>query len=154
MKTVFRNILLVFTALLFVLPADARQKRKKKKVKTQAAVKRAPIPMIYYMESYGSVCCPKDPKWDKEPFKEYVARFNKEHNVHIEEIYSQPRGREGEYIVILPLDELSPALKKKFVEERIVIETPEQQEAARQLLADPKSAITFIEGNLADFRMK
>lgn len=154
MKVIFRNILLIVAALLLVLPANARQKKKKKKTKIQAAVRRPPIPMIHYMESYGSVCCPKDPKWDKEFFKDYVARFNRENNVLIEDIYGQARGREGEQLFILSLDELSPALKRKFVEGRLEVLSPEEQEAARKLLADPKPAIEFMEGNPADFKMK
>jgi len=157
MKVIFRNLLLLGTALLLVLPADARQKKKTKKktVKnSQVAVKNT-APMIVYTESYGSVCCPRDIHWDQEFFTDYVTRFNTEHKVSVKEIYSQARGREGEQIFLVTLSELSPALKKKFVEQRIVQETPERKEEVMKLFQQPQPVSTFInDANASDLLLK
>lgn len=156
MNIILRNTILVLAALLLTIQADA-QKRKIKKAKAvkTKTVKQAAAPMIMYVESYGSVCCPKDPKWTKEFFPDYVKRFNTEHKVTIKEVYNQAQGREGEQVFAVTLKELSPALKKKFIEDRIRItdEDAERKQQAIQLMNHPKPVSEFIQGDITPLKI-
>ena len=72
---------------------------------------------VRVVESYGSVCCPRDPLHDHH-LKNFVKNFNDKHKTHISEMYRLIRGREGEGYLYLTLNELTPKMRKVFVEER------------------------------------
>ncbi|WP_300675299.1 hypothetical protein [Soonwooa sp.] len=74
---------------------------------------------IFYSESYGSTCCPKDPQWDNSPTREeFVADFEKLNQTKISETYREKRGKEGETVFYYTLKNLPNALKIKFIQER------------------------------------
>ncbi|MFB9077964.1 hypothetical protein ACFFWB_11215 [Flavobacterium procerum] len=74
---------------------------------------------IFYTESYGSSCCPKDLQWDNKPTREeFIDYFEKENNVKIKNTYYESRGKEGEAIFYYPLKELPNNLILKFILER------------------------------------
>lgn len=156
MKAILRNTILVLAALLLTIQTDA-QKRKTKKVKAvkTKTVKQSAAPMIMYVENYGSVCCPKDPKWTKEFFPDYVKRFNAENKVNIKEVYNQAQGREGEQVFAATLKELSPALKKKFIEDRMRItdESTERKHQVLQLMNHPRPVSEFIQGDITPLKI-
>ena len=62
---------------------------------------------VRVVESYGSVCCPRDPLHDHH-LKNFVKNFNDKHKTHISEMYRLIRGREGEGYLYLTLNELTP----------------------------------------------
>ncbi|MCH5718664.1 hypothetical protein [Niabella hibiscisoli] len=58
--------------------------------------------VVYRTESYGSVCCPKDPRWeiaDEDPA--FVKEFEQRYQTHITETYRQNNGKEGEHSVFI-----------------------------------------------------
>lgn len=69
-----------------------------------------------YSLSYGSVCCPKDLKWnEKEAIKTTIQNFEKENNVLMKGTYKTIDGKEGEctyYFSFLGWDTVT---KKKFL---------------------------------------
>lgn len=74
---------------------------------------------IYYTESYGSACCPRDQQWDNKPrLKDFITLFEKENKVTITDTYKKRRGKEGEAIYYYPLKDLPNNLKLKFILER------------------------------------
>lgn len=74
---------------------------------------------IYYTESYGSACCPRDQQWDNKPvLKDFITLFEKKNKVTITDTYKKRRGKEGEAIYYYPLKDLPNNLKLKFILER------------------------------------
>ncbi|UIR57338.1 hypothetical protein LZQ00_05850 [Sphingobacterium sp. SRCM116780] len=74
---------------------------------------------IYYAESYGSVCCPRDQQLDNKPTREeFITDFEKENNVKIIDSYKELRGKEGEVAYFYTLKGLSNKLKLKFILDR------------------------------------
>ena len=74
---------------------------------------------IFYDESFGSVCCPKDQQWDNKPTREeFISYFEKDNKVKIENTYKKIRGKEGEAIFYYSLKEIPNNLKLKFILER------------------------------------
>lgn len=73
----------------------------------------------FYEESFGSICCPKDPQYDNKPTrKEFLSYFEKKNNVKIGEVYRKAMGKEGEHMFYYPLKDLTNELKLKFILER------------------------------------
>ncbi|MDR6969614.1 hypothetical protein J2X31_003647 [Flavobacterium arsenatis] len=74
---------------------------------------------IYYTESYGSDCCPRDQQLDNKPTREeFISFFEKENKVKITDTYAEMRGKEGEVNFYYTLNQLSNHLKLKFILER------------------------------------
>ncbi|XZF14613.1 hypothetical protein ACTHGU_00600 [Chitinophagaceae bacterium MMS25-I14] len=74
---------------------------------------------VYYSEGYGSVCCPRDPRWDNiSALMPFVADFEKRHHVKIRGTYTQVYGKEGEHNIFLTLEGLSLQQKLEFILER------------------------------------
>ena len=111
--------------------------------------------MAVYTESYGSVCCPKDPKWGQELLVDYVGRFNQQHGTEVKEIYEQMRGREGERIFVLTLAELNAKQQEEFIMERTKDRSVTEKQDALHLLHSPKLVTDFIKtDNVQQFRVK
>ena len=156
MNKISSILLFIVMAVVMAFPADAQRKKVKKKkvVKTQKVVKKS-TPMIAYQESYGSVCCPKDKKWDGEFLHDYIKRFNTENNTNITDIYEQMRGREGERIIVLTLKELDPKMREKFIKDRIKEMEDNDKQAALHLMHSEKPITDFINQKDYDqFRVK
>lgn len=75
--------------------------------------------LIYFSESYGSGCCPKDPQWDNSQTREeFVKRFESDNQIKIGGTYINPQGDEGEAEFYYSLVQLSNNLRLKFIKER------------------------------------
>ncbi|SUJ04937.1 hypothetical protein U0038_10750 [Sphingobacterium spiritivorum] len=73
----------------------------------------------YRSEQYGSVCCPKDPRWEIiEEDGPFIKDFENRNNVRIKGIYRQNNGKEGEHITYYTLPGLSPEQRLKFIVEK------------------------------------
>lgn len=71
---------------------------------------------VYFTDCYGSVCCPRDPKWDlKINDKQFIAQFEKLQHVKTGNTYHQITGKEGEHCTYYTLDGLKPLLKLRFI---------------------------------------
>nr|WP_249665423.1 hypothetical protein [Mucilaginibacter sp. Bleaf8] len=71
---------------------------------------------FYLAESYGSVCCPRDPQW--ELFEEdvpFMKAFEKKHKVNITETFRQTYGKEGEHTVYYTLPKLTTKQRLIFI---------------------------------------
>lgn len=93
---------------------DKASKNTKETVKKE--VKQEGIDMhtpIHLTESYGSVCCPKDPKHNKH-IKKYIAVFEQRNKVTIPTYYVI-QGREGEATYFLNLDNLNEKQQLQFL---------------------------------------
>jgi hypothetical protein len=76
--------------------------------------------LIYYEESYGSVCCPRDPKWNlKNSLKKFIMNFEKSHNVKIGKVYVESYGDEGEHVCYFTLSSLTGKQKVEFISKRL-----------------------------------
>ncbi|WP_185965912.1 hypothetical protein [Flavobacterium sp. ZT3R18] len=74
---------------------------------------------VYFSESYGSVCCPRDEQWDNRPSRdEFAANFEKINKIKITNTYREPHGKEGEAFYYYSLKGLSNKLKLNFILER------------------------------------
>ncbi|MNU90235.1 hypothetical protein D3C71_800950 [compost metagenome] len=72
---------------------------------------------VYRKESYGSVCCPRDPKWDNVDKDELFLR-DFEHRSHLNVTkgrYVQMEGKEGEKSIYYTLPGLSSAQRLQFL---------------------------------------
>jgi hypothetical protein len=72
---------------------------------------------VYRRESYGSVCCPRDPKWDNVEEDELFLR-DFEHRSHLKVTtgrYVQMEGKEGEKSIYYTLPGLSSAQRLEFL---------------------------------------
>ncbi len=75
--------------------------------------------MFEYSESYGSVCCPKDPAWNqKVGLKEFISKFEKENVISLKETYMVIQGKEGEKTYYLSFKGWPKKMKDKFIKER------------------------------------
>ncbi len=90
--------------------AQTEQKAAKKQQQNKDIDMHTPIHLV---ESYGSVCCPKDPKHDRH-IKKYIAVFEKTNNVDITTYYVV-QGKEGEATYFVNLDKLNGKQQAKFL---------------------------------------
>lgn len=75
--------------------------------------------VVYRTESYGSVCCPRDPRWeiaDKTPA--FIKAFEQRNNVHIRSTYRQNNGKEGEHTIFYTLPGLTTEQRLSFILEK------------------------------------
>lgn len=74
--------------------------------------------IFYHKESFGSICCPKDPKWEiKERLDGYIASFEKTNNIKSGDVYKKVTGKEGEQILYFTLSNLRKEQKLNFLQE-------------------------------------
>lgn len=76
---------------------------------------------VYYTESYGSSCCPRDPKWKMTSVEESVKKFEKKFGKKIH-YHQKNNGKEGEKIFYYTLEGLSKNEKLEFILERKMID--------------------------------
>lgn len=63
---------------------------------------------VYYADSYGSVCCPRDPKWDrKQDDTSFIKEYERNNKVKIKDTYRQNNGKEGEHAIYYTLSGLT-----------------------------------------------
>ena len=75
--------------------------------------------LIYYVESQGSKCCPRDTYYDnKISMDDFIREFEKTNHVKVGEIYTVRRGDEGESSEFYSLSGLSGIQKLQFITER------------------------------------
>ncbi|WP_103867591.1 hypothetical protein [Aquimarina sp. I32.4] len=73
--------------------------------------------IFYYTESYGSMCCPIDPKWKvKEKLDNFITSFEATNNIKLGDAYVKITGKEGEHIVYFTLSNLSKKQKLAFLQ--------------------------------------
>ncbi|SKA41202.1 hypothetical protein SAMN04488128_105363 [Chitinophaga eiseniae] len=71
---------------------------------------------VYRSESYGSVCCPKDPKWELEKEDAAVIKsFEQQHKVSVSGTYRQNQGKEGEHTDYYTLPRLTAKQRLDFI---------------------------------------
>jgi hypothetical protein len=70
---------------------------------------------VYFSESYGSACCPRDNRPSRD---EFIAHFEKINKIKITDTYREPHGKEGEAFYYYSLKGLSNKLKLNFILER------------------------------------
>lgn len=71
---------------------------------------------VYRTESYGSVCCPKDPNWALAPLDAaFISSYEKANNVRIRGTYKQLAGKEGEYNTYYTLTGMSVEQRLHFL---------------------------------------
>lgn len=75
--------------------------------------------LIYYTEATGSVCCPRDPKYDMQSLSAFIRQFENANKVKINVLYTENVGKEGEHIEYLTLEGLTALQKIKFIDERV-----------------------------------
>jgi len=75
---------------------------------------------IHLSESYGSVCCPKDPKHNNHISK-FIKGFEQENKVNIT-VYFVRQGREGEATYFINLDNLNEKQQYQFIMQRLGID--------------------------------
>ncbi|MCW2120611.1 hypothetical protein [Flavobacterium sp. 7A] len=92
---------------------------------------------IRYIEMYGSVCCPRDYKYNS-PLLSYIKNFEAENDVKLDLRYKISLGKEGEAAYFLSLENLTPNLRQKFVVERLKI-LKKNDESIRYYLENPIS---------------
>ena len=73
---------------------------------------------IRYIERYGSICCPRDYKFDNHLVK-YIKAFENVNDVTLESNFKLRLGKEGEAAYFLSLENLSVELRNKFVKHRL-----------------------------------
>lgn len=74
---------------------------------------------IYFEESFGSVCCQRDPQWDNKPTREeFISSFEDQHKIKIADTYKKIKGKEGEAAYYYTLSGLSPSQKLEFISKR------------------------------------
>lgn len=100
------------------------QTRKEDKKNTKTIDMDTPIHLV---ESYGSVCCPKDPKHDRHIGK-YISNFEKKYQVKITTYYVV-QGREGEATYFVNLDGVHQKLQLMFLMDRMGTEDYKVAEA-------------------------
>lgn len=74
--------------------------------------------LVYYTEYTGSVCCPRDAKYDRESLRDFIKRYERDNNIKIRDAYTRSIGKEGESVSYLTLEGLPPQEKIKFMKER------------------------------------
>ena len=75
---------------------------------------------VYRKESYGSVCCPRDPMWDIADQDSYFTRGFEERNKFKVTTgrYIQMQGKEGENSIYYTLPGLTTAQRLQFLLEK------------------------------------
>lgn len=73
---------------------------------------------VKYVEVYGSICCPRDYKYDHH-LMSYINDFEKTNDVSINSSYKLSLGKEGEAAYFLSLENLSQNLQNKFIHDRL-----------------------------------
>ncbi|WP_078798424.1 hypothetical protein [Elizabethkingia miricola] len=74
---------------------------------------------VYYTDSYGSVCCPRDPKWDnKQDDASFIKEFEKNKKLKITDTYRQNNGKEGEHAIYYTLSGLTSLQRLSFILEK------------------------------------
>ncbi len=74
---------------------------------------------VYYTDSYGSVCCPRDPKWDsKQDDASFIKEYEQNKKVKIGDTYSQNNGKEGEHSIYYTLSGLTSLQRLNFILEK------------------------------------
>ena len=73
---------------------------------------------IRYIERYGSICCPRDYKFDNHLLK-YIKTFESTYQVNLDANFKLLLGKEGEAAYFLSLENLSIELRNTFVEQRL-----------------------------------
>lgn len=139
---------LLFTAICFTQLAcgfkqTAKVKRNQQEVSEKEntmqdsqitnANKIATDTKIRYVETYESVCCPRDYKHDNHLLN-YIENFEKNNNVHLSSSYKLPLGKEGEAAYFLSLDKLTFSMQKKFIQNRLKL-----------LKSNDKSVASYLE---------
>ncbi len=75
--------------------------------------------VVYRTESYGSVCCPRDPRWDiADQDPTFIKAFEQRNKVRIRSRYRQNNGKEGEYSIFYTLPGLSVQQRLNFILEK------------------------------------
>lgn len=75
--------------------------------------------VVYRTESYGSVCCPKDPRWEiADEGPAFIKAFEQRNKVHIKSTYRQNNGKEGEHTVFYTLPRLTTEQRLNFILEK------------------------------------
>ncbi|MCL1668140.1 hypothetical protein M2T82_08715 [Elizabethkingia ursingii] len=75
---------------------------------------------VYYTDSYGSVCCPRDPKWDSEQDDaSFIKEYEQNKKVKISDTYRQNNGKEGEHAIYYTLSGLTSLQRLDFILEKI-----------------------------------
>tara|TARA_R110002049_G_scaffold208258_1_gene378733 strand:- start:370 stop:690 length:321 start_codon:yes stop_codon:yes gene_type:complete len=67
---------------------------------------------------YESICCPRDYKYNHHLVR-YIKNFETKNNANITSSYKLSLGKEGEAAYFLSLENLSPKLQKKFINDRL-----------------------------------
>ncbi|MGE8429363.1 MAG: hypothetical protein ACN6O7_15885 [Sphingobacterium sp.] len=91
---------------------------------------------IYRRESYGSVCCPRDPKWDNADKDELFLR-DFEHRSHLKVTkgrYVQMEGKEGEKSIYYTLPGLSSAQRLEFLADKYAQWSVNRDTGARTII--------------------
>jgi len=74
---------------------------------------------VYYTDSYGSLCCPRDPKWDsKQDDASFIKEYERNKKVKIIDTYRQNNGKEGEYTIYYTLSGLTSLQHLDFIIEK------------------------------------
>lgn len=73
---------------------------------------------IRYIEMYGSICCPRDYKYDNQ-LVNYIKTFESNNKVKLTSNYKMSLGKEGETAYFLSLESLTEELQEKFINERL-----------------------------------
>ena len=77
--------------------------------------------IVYYIDCYGSTCCPKSKSWDFYDKKnELFKNFNQENQVNIHHnSYKKINGKEGEHCMYYTLSDLSEQQRFNFIKQFI-----------------------------------
>ncbi|MCL1671523.1 hypothetical protein [Elizabethkingia ursingii] len=74
---------------------------------------------VYYTDSYGSVCCPRDPKWDsKQDDAFFIKEYERNKKIKISDTYKQNNGKEGEHTTYYTLSGLTSLQRLGFILEK------------------------------------
>ncbi|NLN32517.1 MAG: hypothetical protein GX159_02855 [Flavobacteriaceae bacterium] len=74
--------------------------------------------IYYYADGYGSICCPRDKRWDYyEAIQNYIKLFAEKNNIKLENTRSVSNGEEGEHSSFYSLTELTNEQKLLFIQE-------------------------------------
>lgn len=75
--------------------------------------------VVYRTESYGSVCCPRDPRWNiEDDGAGFIKAFEQRNKVQISATYRQNNGREGEHTIFYTLPKLTTQQRLSFILEK------------------------------------